>query len=129
LRIEGYHRSWEVKNAKDLRKVLAWRDHRGGAMFWLAHDDKKYPCLAIRVTGESADVHFFPEDRHPGFRCLGGEGLPEDGLTTFVYEGCDPATGEQTPNHFVVPFRTAVDIATEFLKTERRSEAMSWFAL
>jgi len=52
---------------------------------------------------------------------LGGDGLPEGGLTTLVYQGADPGTGEQTPNEFVVPFETARAIAREFFRTEQIS--------
>jgi hypothetical protein len=122
-------RAWQVKDAQDLKKVLAWRDSRGGAAFWLSREAVEYPCLAIRVTGDIADVHFLPEDGHPGFRCLGGEGLPRGGFTTLVYEGCDPGSGEETPNEFVISFETACSIATEFFHSERMSETVSWFEL
>ncbi len=98
-------------------------------MFWLSHGDQEYPCLGIRVTGDFADVHFFPHNGHPGFQCLGGEGLPVDEMTTLVFEGCDPTTGEESPNEFIVPFSTALSIATEFLLHRRMSDAVSWFEL
>jgi hypothetical protein len=50
-------------------------------------------------------------------------------MTTFVYEGCDPGYGEETPNEFVVPFSVACAIATEFFRRERMSNAVSWFEL
>ena len=112
-----------------LSAALAWRDDRGGGFFWLTPAEGEYPALAIRVSGGVADVHCFPRDGHPGFRCLGGDGLPEDGLTTLVYQGADPATGEQTPNEFVVSFETACAIAREFFRTERMWDEVSWFEL
>src|SRR5262249_30175044 len=103
-----------VRRAK-LRTSRAWtqRDDCGGGIFWLAPDEERHPALCLRVSGDVADVHYFPRDRHPGFRCLGGNGLPKGGLTTLVYRGADPETGEQTPNEFVVPFDTARAIAKE----------------
>lgn len=98
-------------------------------MFWLRQEGAEYPCLAIRTSGKFADVHFFPEVGHPGFRCVGGEGLPEDGETTLVFEGCDPSSGEATPNRFVVPFETAVSIAIDFFRTGRMSDTVPWFEL
>lgn len=55
------------------------------------------------------------------------EGLPDGGTTSFVYEGCDPATGESTPNEFVVPFLIARFVAYDFLLRGTMSEAVSWF--
>jgi hypothetical protein len=117
-----------VDDVEGLEEVLAWRDARGGAFFWLTHDEQ-YPSLAIRVSGDLADIHFFPRDGHPGFRCLGGEGMAEGGPTTLVFEGCDPGDGEDTPNEFVVPFETAKSIASEFLRSQRMSGDVSWFEL
>ena len=117
---------WQVEDADGLMNVLAWRDALGGGIFFLEHDDAKYPYLCIRVSGDVADVVFYSEDGHCGFRCLGGEGLPEDGHTILLYEGCDPGYGEEEPNRFIVPFATACSIATEFLGRRRMPEVVSW---
>jgi hypothetical protein len=129
LQLHGYGREWQIQDAEALQHALAWRDSRGGGFFWLSLEDRKYPCMAIRVSGSIADVHYFPADGHPGFRCLGGEGLPEEGSTTLVFEGCDPRQGEETPNRFVVPFETASSVAAEFLRSQRMSPTVSWFEI
>jgi hypothetical protein len=98
-------------------------------MFWLSGEDAQYPCLAIRVSGDAADVHYFPKEGHRGFQCLGGERLPKDGYTTLVYEGSDPRDGEDTPNSFIVPVKTAHSIARVFLSSDQMSDAVSWFEL
>jgi hypothetical protein len=90
---------------------------------------ERYPELGIRISGESADIHYFPEDGHPGFRCVGGEGLPQGGMTTLVYEGSDPGTGEDTPNEFVVSLATVGLVAKEFFLSKRMSNLVSWFEL
>jgi hypothetical protein len=129
VRIDGYRQTWNVDNEMELNGVLAWRDDRAGAIFWLAADEASDPTLAIRVSGSVADVHYFPREGHPGFRALGGNGLPEHGFTTLVYEGADPATGEQCANEFIVTFETAQAIAREFMQTQQMSGATSWFEL
>lgn len=129
VRIDRHARTWQVNDEKGLEEVLSSRDSRGGGLFWLAHDDAKYPCLAIRVSGDVADVHFFPRDGHAGFRCLGGEGMPDDGSTMLVFEGCDPRDGEETPNWFVVPVERAISIGREFFRSKRMSDAGSWLEL
>jgi hypothetical protein len=129
LHVDAHRRTWHLNDAAGLEDALAWRDSLGGAEFWLAHGDGKYPALAVRVSGAVADLHFFPEDRHPGFRCLGGEGLSPGGATKFVFEGCDPRSGEATPNEFVVPFATACSIAREFMQSGQKSSSVSWIEL
>ena len=130
MRVDEYIRSWQVTNANELAAALTSRDEKGGALFYITpDDDQRYPLLAIRVTNDFADVHYFPFDGHPGFRCLGGVGLPKDGWTSFVYQGCDPGAGEETPNEFVIPFSTACAIAEEFLRSGQRSDAVEWLEL
>jgi hypothetical protein len=116
-------------SVKELDAALSSRDDKGGALFFISPDEQRYPSLVIRVTKNYADVHYFPYDGHPGFRCLGGEGLPEDGWTSLVYQGCDPGDGEETPNEFIVPFATACEIARAFLRTGERSDAVQWLEL
>jgi hypothetical protein len=130
MRVEEHTRSWRVANAMELAAALTSRDEKGGALFFISpDDDQRCPSLAIRVTKDYADVHFFPYDGHPGLRCLGGIGLPKDGWTSFVYQGCDPGTGEETPNQFIIPFSTARAIAEEFLRSGQRSNAVEWLEL
>lgn len=121
--------SWRVNTAKELAKALAWRDARGGALFYITPDGDKYPSLTIRVTEDYADVHYWPYDGHAGFRALGGKGLPAGGWTTFLYEGCDPGTGEETPNEFILPFTTARSLAKAFLHAREKSDEVEWLEL
>ncbi len=129
MRVDGYGQTWQVEDDESLEAALVWRDHRGGGIFWLAHDTGQFPRLAIRISGNVADVIYFPQDGHPGFRCLGGHGLPEGGLTTLVYQGCDPASGEQVSNKFIVPFETAYSVAKEFFRSKQMTGSVSWFEL
>src|SRR4051794_8810417 len=124
VRVDGHRRTWEVADLPGLAEALAWRDERGGAMLWLAPDDAQYPALALRISGGVADVHYFPRGGHPGFRCLGGDGLPAGGMARLVYEGADPATGEDTPNEFVVPVALAGEVAAEFFRSQQMSPAV-----
>ena len=129
MRIDGYYgRTWQVDDDADLDRALACRDSLGGGAFWLSRDGG-FPLLAIRLSGDIADVHFFLEEGHSGFRCLGGEGLIEGGSRKLVFEGCDPGDGEETPNEFVIPLETAASVAKEFLRSGRMSDAVSWFEL
>jgi hypothetical protein len=129
MKIEGHHRRWEARDAGALEQVLRFRDDVGGAMFWLADDDEPHPAMAIRVSGDLADVHYFPHEGHPGFRALVESSAPRAPMTTFIYEGCDPAAGEETPSEFVLPAAAAIEIAKEFQLTGEMSAAVSWFEL
>lgn len=129
MRVAGYCRTWKVADLAGLAEALAWRDDHGGAMLWLTPDDAPYPALALRVSGDVADVRYFPWAGHPGFRCLRSGGLPSGGLTRLVYQGADPATAEDVPNEFVVPVELAAEIAAEFFRSRRMSAAVSWFEL
>ena len=126
--VSGNRQSWRVENENELDDVLARRDSRGGCVFWLTHDDE-FPCLCIRISGDVGDVPFFPHEDHPGFRCLGGQGLPEGEWTTLLFNGCDPGHGEETPNEFVVSFSAACLIAKEFLVNAKLPANFSWLEL
>ena len=129
MRVQGYGQAWQVNDIAGLQTALAWRDVRGGALLWLAPNQENYPTLAIRISGKIADINYFPHEGHPGFRVVGGEGLVEGEMSTLVFDGCDPASGEETPNEFVVPIETAVLVATEFFQTKQMSKAVDWFEL
>lgn len=87
------------------------------------------PALAIRITGGHADVHYFPEEGHPGFRALAEPPVPTNHPIVFVFEGCDPASDELTPSEFVLPVSIALAVAKEFCRTGTRSSSVSWFEL
>ena len=127
MEIAGHRQTWEVDNEEELVQVLARRDPRGGAEFWLSQTHSSSPCLAIRISGTLGD--FFPGGEHPGYRCLGGEGLTADGSTTLVYEGCDPGGGVEVSNHFIVPLGRMLLVAIAFYHDGRMSPAEEWFEL
>ena len=128
MRVDGHSRAWQVDDLQGLVETLAWRDDRGGAILWLTPNDARYPAMALRISGGVADVHYFPREGHPGFRCMGG-GLPTGGMTRLVYQGADPATGEDTPNEFVLPVEQAAAVAVEFFRSQQMSATVSWFEL
>ena len=109
--------------------MLRSRDTVGGALFWLFPNEGKYPSLAIRVSTDVADVHYFPHKGHAGFRALADASVLKDKPRILIYEGCDPATGEETPGEFVLPVSVAIDLAKEFHRTGERSSAVEWFEL
>jgi len=129
MQISGAGRTWQIDDTGALKMALEWRDSRGGAEFWLAHEGGAYPCLAVRLDGSAADVHYFPDAEHPGFRCLGGAGLPAGGVTKLVYEGCDPGDGEEVPNEFIVTAAVAARLAEAFFRSGEKSAEVEWMEL
>jgi hypothetical protein len=127
--IEGHGIAWEAHDEEGLEAILRGRDSRGGALFWLSDGAGSFPCLAIRVSGNLSDIHYFPRGEHPGFVCLGGRDLPLHATSILVFEGCDPGDGEEQSNEFIVPFATALTVAKDFFRTNQMSSSVQWFEL
>lgn len=115
MRLEGNGRSCLIEDEASLGKALAYRDRRGGAQLWLSPNNADFPCLAFRISGEVGDIHYFPEEGHPGFRRLGGKDLLLGGVTVLVFEGCDPGDGEESQNAFIISSKKIVGVAKSFL--------------
>lgn len=121
---------WQVDDEDELESILQTRDKTGGAEFWLSHSiSPGCAALCIRVTRDISCIIYFPGENHPGFRCLGRNALDPDGTTKFVFDGCDPAWGEDEPNEFVIPFSTAVSIAKVFLSCDDLPSSAKWLEL
>ena len=129
MKIEGNHRTWQIEDEEALEKILAFRDERGGAQFWLSPTNAEWPCLAIRISGNHGDVHYFPTERHAGFRRLSGQGLSDGGFTKLEFDGCDPSDGEESPNAFILSFQQIVDIARNFFCSGTILDFEKWLAL
>ena len=132
MRIQGHRREWRAADEVALEEVLRFRDRAGGGLFWLRPDDGSYPAVAIRISGDLADVHYFPLAGHPGFRALASPSrrpIYGGATATLVYEGCDPSSGEESPTEFVIPVDTAVSLGREFFRTGTRPSSTPWFEL
>jgi hypothetical protein len=129
VKISRDRMTWDANDETDVETILRTRDNHGGAEFWLFDGAYDFPRLTIRVTGDLSDIHYFPHDGHPGFRCLGGQDLPPRGTTLFVFDGCDPGYGEETPNEFVVPFATALMAGKDFFRDRQLPSCAQWFEL
>lgn len=126
--VEGHNRKWEVEDEAELERVLQFRDVVGGAQFWLGFPSQRYPVLAIRVSGDMADFHYFAHEGHAGFRALSEPTLAR-GDAVFVYEGSDPASGEKVPGRFVLPSSRVTGVARGFFRTHERPTSVSWLEL
>jgi hypothetical protein len=128
--IEGHHRRWLASSESELDDVLKFRDNVGGAQFWLSTAEETYPLLAIRVSGDVGDVHYFPDEGVAGFRALSPpEHQGPDDVVLFRYEGADPADGEEVAPRFVLPFSAVADIARQFLRSQSLPKLATWLEL
>jgi hypothetical protein len=128
MRVDGYASTTDVHDEAELIAILATRDARGGALLWLSHD-ASYPTLAIRISGQQVDIHYFPNEGHPGFRCLANDMSNCNEDSVFIFKGCDPATGEIVPSEFVVPIDTVNAVALEYFRSGKMSSSEQWFEL
>jgi hypothetical protein len=130
MQIAGDNRHWDAEDEAQIETVLKFRDAVGGGLFWLSVPDEEYPALAIRISGDVGDVHYFPGGGHPGYRALASRqpGDP-DGHVLFRYEGADPASGEEVSQRFVLPCPIVVGIAQEFFSQRSLPASVTWFEL
>jgi hypothetical protein len=129
MRIEGHGEKWDVSSEEELVSVLLLRDARGGAELWLSRERQAYPTLALQLGGSLGSATFFPQAGHPGFRCVRGQALVDDGFTKIVFQGCDPSDGEEVPNEFVLGFESLVALAKVFFLNGGMSTSEQWLEL
>ena len=77
----------DVTARLEIESVLKKRDDAGMNCFWLSHGTEKFPAINIMVNGDLAYVHYFPEERHPGYASVGGlSNLTRGGITNFFHD-------------------------------------------
>ena len=126
------HRGEEsAESPEELEHILLHRDSRGGGEFWISEVAGAFPCLLVGFSAEVAHVIWFPSEEHPGFRCLCLLDCPtlEGTFTLFVWDGCDPGTGELIPNEFVLDRSIASRVARQFFSSTVLPQGYEWFEL
>jgi hypothetical protein len=128
LRIEGFDGIHHAYSIEDLKELLMKRGRDESNSFWLSHENKKSPSLALLVKGELAGLHYFPEESHPGFVPLGNIANLSSGNTTTFYTD---KSGEEINilNDAVVPLSTALLVAREFFSTDTLPKSIKWMEL
>jgi hypothetical protein len=116
----------EVNSVAELDAVLVQRRHDGANAFWLAHDGKKYPHLALLVNGQLASVHYFPKDRDAGHIPVGNLAHLLDGEMTAFPISQYPADDVFVTNDAVVPVPVAIGVAYEFFQSDARPTGLAW---
>jgi len=118
----------DVTTRLEIEAALSKRDHAGMNSFWLFHGTQKFPSINIMVNGDLAYVHYFPEERHPGYASVGGlSHLSRGGITNFFHvPGDEPF---DILNGAVVPFSEALKVAQEFAVSKDLPKCIPWNSL
>jgi hypothetical protein len=84
VKVEDFNGACEVKDSVELEKALKKRYGHESNSFWLTHDSKKYPSMAVMVKGDLATLNYFSGDDSAGFRSKGRvEELTPGGMSIF----------------------------------------------
>jgi hypothetical protein len=128
MKIEDYHAVYDVTNLADIEAALRKRYRAGRNSFWLFHGGNKFPAINIMVNGDLAYIHYFPEERHPGFGSVGMlPGLRSGEETDFFLSSSDEPLGVM--NEAVVRFSDALQVAREFAISPALPKPIQWSEL
>ncbi len=105
-----------------LEEALRLHFTQDTAELWLS-GEARFPCLAILVRGEHANVHWFPEEGHPGFQSV-SEASDVDGETTVTFRAGGQET--QVSRHWIVSADLARRAAREMFHSTDRPECLVW---
>jgi|SRR5580693_9061754 hypothetical protein len=120
--------SFQVENSVALEEKLNKRYGSGVNEFWLSHKNDDGAKLAILVSNELANVHYFPPGKHPGYNSIGS--IPEldvRGYSKFSINNPDEL--QWIGNAHVVPFSAAVNAAKEFFERDELPKSINWLEL
>lgn len=129
VRVQDLEKLQEADNPDAVGAALAERYGSGVNALWLSHGGDKYPALLILLSGDLASCHYFPSDRHPGYRSVGRvPGLDPGGITTFFMNSIKEPP-QPMPNDSVVSCAAAHEAAKQFLSSTDLPTAVEWLEL
>jgi hypothetical protein len=122
------HTIFDTSSKESVEEILLKRHTKGVNAFWLYHEPRKKPLLLILVKNQLANLHYFPDEEHPGFASVGDmRSLPADDFTLFYMRS--PKEEEHISNDLIVPFADALVAAKEFLVSTELPPSIEWFEL
>jgi hypothetical protein len=128
MRIHDYETAWNLTDPEGIEAALSKRYGAGRNAFWLYHGSEGHPAINIMVNGDLAYVHYFPEDRHPGFASVGTvPSLRPGGDTIFFPDDTDDTF--DIVNEAVVRFSDALKVAQEFAISPALPKSIQWSEL
>jgi hypothetical protein len=128
MKIEDFDATQDLSTPLEIQAALSKRSGAGLASFWLTHGGERFPMINIMINGDLAYVHYFPEDRHPGYASAGAlPQLPPDGITHFFQHPTDEPF--DIMNNAVVRASEALKVAQEFAVSKGMPKCIPWRSL
>lgn len=126
MRIWDFNQELEVKNIDEIEAILKIRYAPGYNSFWLDYEEL-YPCISILTKADLAYVHYFPGDRHAGFRSVGNVANLEGEMTIFRLD----TINQEQPilNDAIIPFSSALAVARDFFHAKSLPRSIKWLEL
>src|SRR5262245_42051673 len=91
MQVEDINGCFQVDTVHELEQAIAKRAKDAPNCSWLGDERKDCPTLGVFVAGNTAYLHYIPEEFHPGFVSVGGlPNLPANGKMVFPISR-DPA--------------------------------------
>jgi hypothetical protein len=119
---------FDASNNVDVERILLKRCNQGVNAFWIFHEPREKPILLILAKNQMANLHYFPDEGHPGYISVGNiPSLPAHDYTMFFMNS--PKEEEHVPNDAIVPFADALAAAKEFLVSTELPHSIEWFEL
>ncbi len=122
MRIRVFQREVHASTLAELRNILSSRKE-SAACFWLYGDNGS--SLATMVRNESACVHYFPDQEHPGFYAIG----PNPDWDNWVEFIADNYEATEIPLATIIPWDRAERAAEEFFQSNGKPSSLSWAEL
>lgn len=126
MKIEDFGGTIEVQDLNNLRDVFARRFGQGVNEMWL-RKNIEYPYMGILINNEFAYLHFFPYEKHPGFRSISDQLCDQEGFSVFYTN--TPEEEIEVMNEAVVSTSLALKAAEEFFQTGKMPQCVQWFEL
>ncbi len=128
MKLEDFNGAHEIKNDVELETALNKRYGHDANSFWLTHNSKKYPSMALLVRGNFASINYFPQEDSAGFRSTGNvDGLAPGEMSIFYLDSENQE--QEILNDSIVSFADAVRAAKEFLSSSKLPSSIEWFEL
>ena len=117
----------DCETINSMLSILNLRYGKGVNEFWIYGEDR-FPCLAILVNNDYANLTYFPEDGHPGFQSIAMDtDLNMKDISIFYTNTPDEEI--EIDNDAIVPFSRAVEATKEFFTSLSLPTCLKWLEL
>ena len=109
----------------ELRSILSKRFENESNEFWMFADNKEFPCMAILVKGNLANVSFICDENDIGYQSLGQAVGSKTGTFTVFYTNT-PEEEIEIHDEMIVSAENAVKAAEEFFREHKMPCCIKW---